>query len=215
MAFDFNGSSDYLEYTLSLSYPFTMACWFNGDSTTATGVLLGACNFSGSDDDRMQLNAAGATGGDPIQMGAVTNGGAGVNAQTSTGYTAGTWFHACGVAASATSRTAYINGGSSGSNTTNRAMTGLDRLVIGSRRAAGTLGAYFDGRIAAVAVWNTGLSAADVASIAKGPSALLVRPDSLIFYAPLARSNQDIVGGLTPSASSGTSVAAHPRIYGL
>ncbi len=212
MAIDFNGTSDYLEFTLSLSYPFTMACWFRADSSTATSVILGACNFSGADDDRITLNVAGATAGDPVQLGAITDGGAGVNAQTSTGYTTATWTHACGVAASATSRTAYISGGSAGSNTTSRLMTGLNRLTIGSRRSAGTLASYHDGRIAEVSVWNVALTAAEVALLATGLQPDQVRPASLRFYAPLVRDVFDHFGNAL-SASSGTSVADHPRIF--
>ncbi len=212
MAISFNGSSDYLEFTLALSYPFTMACWFYANSSTATSVALGACNFSGADDDRITLNVAGATASDPIQLGAITDGGAGVNAQTSAGYTTGTWTHACGVAASATSRTAYISGGSSGSNTTSRLMTGLDRLIIGSRRSAGSLGAYHNGRIAEVAVWNVALTAEEVALLATGLQPDQVEPAALRFYAPLVRNIVDRFGAPL-SASSGTTVADHPRIF--
>jgi hypothetical protein len=40
-----------------------------------------------------------------------------------------------------------------------------------------------------------------------------VRPQSLVFYAPLVRDLQDVRGGLTITNNNGATVAAHPRVY--
>ena len=55
---------------------------------------------------------------------------------------------------------------------------------------------YCDGSLAEAAIWNAALSDAEVAALATGVSPLLVRPGSLVFYAPLARDLLDRVGGL-------------------
>ena len=40
-----------------------------------------------------------------------------------------------------------------------------------------------------------------------------VRPQSLVFYAPLVRNLQDVKGGLTISNNNTATVAVHPRVY--
>ena len=51
------------------------------------------------------------------------------------------------------------------------------------------------------------------ASLAAGVCPLLVRPTSLVFYAPLVRTlTQDIRGGLTLTNTNTVTVGDHPRI---
>jgi hypothetical protein len=64
------------------------------------------------------------------------------------------------------------------------------------------------------AVWNAALTDAEVAILATGFSPKKVRPQSLVFYAPLVREVRDLVGGVALS-DTGTTVADHPRTYGL
>ena len=64
---------------------------------------------------------------------------------------------------------------------------------------------------AGAGIWNVALTAAEIASLAKGFSPRLIRPQSLAFYAPLIRETLDIRGGLTLT-DSGSTVADHPRI---
>jgi len=40
-----------------------------------------------------------------------------------------------------------------------------------------------------------------------------VRPESLVFYAPLVRDLQDVCEGLTITNNNGATVANHPRVY--
>jgi hypothetical protein len=69
------------------------------------------------------------------------------------------------------------------------------------------------GQIADVGVWNVALTAEEVASLAKGMACDKVRPQSLVFYAPLARDLIDVRGGRTITNNNGATVANHPRIY--
>jgi hypothetical protein len=57
------------------------------------------------------------------------------------------------------------------------------------------------------------LTAAEIASLAKGMTCDKVRPESLVFYAPLVRDLIDAKGGLTITNNNGATVANHPRVY--
>jgi hypothetical protein len=69
------------------------------------------------------------------------------------------------------------------------------------------------GQIAEVGIWNVALTAAEIASLADGMTCDKVRPQSLVFYAPLVRDLQDVRGGLTITNNNTATVANHPRIY--
>lgn len=69
------------------------------------------------------------------------------------------------------------------------------------------------GEMAEVGIWNDALTAAEIASLAKGMTCDKVRPQSLVFYAPLVRDLIDQKGGLTITNNNGATVANHPRIY--
>ena len=72
---------------------------------------------------------------------------------------------------------------------------------------------YMNGQIAEVGIWNAALTAAEVASLAKGMTCDKVRPQNLVFYAPLVRNLVDVKGGLTITNNNTATVAAHPRVY--
>jgi hypothetical protein len=64
-----------------------------------------------------------------------------------------------------------------------------------------------------IGVWNAALTAAEIASIAKGMTCDKIRPQSLAFYAPLVRDLLDQKGGLAITNNNGATVATHPRVY--
>ena len=124
-----------------------------------------------------------------------------------------TWGHICGVFTSSTSRTGYANGGNATTTTTNRGTQNTANSFLIGARYLTTLGGYMVGRIAEVGIWNVALTAAEVASLAKGMTCDKVRPQSLVFYAPLVRDLQDVRGGLTITNNNTATVANHPRVY--
>jgi len=71
----------------------------------------------------------------------------------------------------------------------------------------------FVGQIAEVGIWDVALTAAEIASLGKGITCDRVRPQSLKFYAPLIRNLQDVRGGVTITNNGGATVANHPRVY--
>jgi hypothetical protein len=145
----------------------------------------------------------------------VTNNG--VSALNATGSTAvGTnWRHVSGVYTPSTKLEAFLDGASSGSNTTSiyaSLHSGSAPLAVGmvSFSAANNC---WDGLIAEAAVYNAALTTAEIASLADGMTCDKVRPQSLVFYAPLVRELQDVKGGLTITNNNTATVANHPRVY--
>jgi hypothetical protein len=74
-------------------------------------------------------------------------------------------------------------------------------------------GNFFNGLVAEVGVWNAALTAAEVASLADGMTCDKVRPQSLVFYAPIVRDLIDQKGGLTIINNNAATVANHTRVY--
>lgn len=187
--------------------PVTFACWFRSTDITVDQCLI-AITEAATANNHFALEIYGSVAGDPV-VALTRAAGASSSASTSTGYSANTWHHACAVFASATSRTAYIDGGSSGTNATSRTPALLDVTNIG-RKVAGATN-YMSGDIAEAAIWSAALDAGEVAGLAKGWSPIVIRPISLILYVPIVRGLFDIIGGVSPTAT-GTAVSVHPRV---
>lgn len=187
-----------------------MACWFNSDSSTAAQDLFSLVPDTGTNDG-FRLRAGGDLGGDPVQMKS-REGGAEDSCSTSSGYTTGTWTHALGIVAGIADRRVYINGGSKGTDTTSRDVTlaSTSKVSVGAYRTDNTFNET-DGRVAECAIWNVALTDADALVLAAGYSPLFVRPDALVFYAPLVRHLNDVKRGVALTAT-GAVVADHPRI---
>ena len=172
---------DYLEITSALvsTPPFTMACWFTLDDLTLSTDLM-AIATDASNNQQHALIADGAVAGDFVV--AFTQTTSSVKAKTTTGITQGQWHHACGVWAAATDRRAFIDGGSKGTNTTNRSPSGMNRTQIGQSENNTN---RHSGLIAEAAIWNVALTDGEVATLAAGISPLRVRPSALVGYWPL------------------------------
>jgi hypothetical protein len=130
-----------------------------------------------------------------------------LRAQTATGagngWATSTWNHAAGVFTSSL-RTAYLNGGSSGTeSTTVTAPGGLIDPMISINQVQTESGAGYgqfghdasnqEIRMAEVAIWNTDLTSAEISSLAKGFCPKLIRPEYLFFYAPLIRTGSSSI----------------------
>ena len=62
-------------------------------------------------------------------------------------------------------------------------------------------------------MWSAALNASEIASLGQGVSPRLIRPQSLVFYAPLIRDLMDVRGGLSITNNGTATVANHPRVY--
>lgn len=216
MAYDFvRASSQYLMVGSSVvtGPPFTMAAFVYPNNATQlmTATLVGSfASFTCA----AAVALSGHVAGDPVSY--TTKGDTGsnfLNAQTTAAFSASAWNAVSGVSESVSSRFAYLDGGNKGSNTTtDNAMT-LNRTSVGAGIYNNLLYDYFDGNICEVAYWNVALTDAEIASLAKGFKPTRIRPQSLMFYAPLLRNLQDVKGGLTITNNNSATVANHPRVY--
>jgi hypothetical protein len=204
MAYIFNGTNQRLTTAIApvTATPLTIACWYKHDVVGVNDAL----SLASSTTNFYSISSRG----NGAQVDFLANDGSGnVIARSTTSAILNNWNHACGVAASATSRTIYLNGGSSATNATSKTPI-VSSISIGSRFSTTSL---FAGSCAEVGVWNVALTAAEIASLAKGMTCDKVRPQSLVFYAPLVRDLIDQKGGLTITNNNGATVANHTRVY--
>jgi hypothetical protein len=141
----------------------------------------------------------------------------GIGALNATGSTAvGTnWRHVAGVYTPSTKLEAFLDGASNGSNTTSivASLFSVSAPLAVGMVSFPSVNNCWDGLIAEAAVYNAALTAAEIASLAKGMTCDKVRPQNLVFYAPLVRDLIDAKGGRTITNNNGATVANHPRIY--
>ena len=215
MAYDLNGTNQRLNTTSSpvTGVPLTLACWFNGDNNTGNQRLVDVRATTGGN-AYFSIGLNGAAAGDPVRLVAFGSDGAVEVVASTSGYSLSTWHHVCGVFTSTTSRTIYLDAAGSATGTSAVGTPAFSRIDIGVfTDSAGGLSQFFDGRIAEVGIWNAALTAAEIASLAKGMTCDKIRPQNLVFYAPLVRDLIDAKGGLTITNNNGATVANHPRVY--
>lgn len=215
MAYNFKNltgnGTDYIQGTATLfSYPFSINLWFYPPSG-ALGTLQMFVLHNTTDAQRfaLQINTSLSR----INFNAFTT--ANALATASINYTANAWNMATVVAASSTSRTIYLNNTGAITNTTSRAVTTPTRWLIGANYS-GTIGPNFEGQIAEVAVWNTTLSTADIASLYTTTKAEYIKPQNLKVYVPLIRDINEERGSTSSITSviSDTTIEPHVRRYG-
>lgn len=206
MARNFNGTSARIHISSAVvsATPYTMACWFRTTSMAHLGTLISVNNTAPA--NYAGLWFRGDVAGDPVDI--LIEEGKGQNtARSTTGCTSGQWHHACGVFSSSTSRTVYLDGGSSATDNASTTPS-LNRTEIGAWRTS----LWFSGDIAEVGIWDIDLTAAEVASLAKGVSPALIRPQNHVAYLPLIRDTHEIVNA-TGFTDVNTTAANHTRVY--
>ena len=213
MARSFDGAADYYSLAANLtSGAQTFAGWFLADTVAANNTILATGNSAGSATHFRVLRTNTSS-----QVELSINDGVGTtNINSTSTFSTGAWNHGAAVFASATSRTVYLNGGNSATNTTSRSPSGINRTAVGAK-LGNTAAGFHDGLLADVAAWNVALSADDVASLALGFSPLLIRPDALIFYMPLwgfGSPEPDFRGGNIMTVNGAPAVGgSHPRVF--
>lgn len=217
MAYEFNGTNQWMTTASApaTTLPITMACWFNSDSVTALQTLVHLVASTTLNNPYFGCFLRGDVAGDPLQMFVYQGSGTPAfdSSNTTSGYTANTWHHACAVFVSSTNRTVYLDGGSSASGSVNLSVT-PNQLRIGRFVSSSNLPDYYmDGEIAEIGVWNTDLSAAEITSLAKGMRCSRVRPQNLEFYSPMVRDLTDYSGALAITNNNTATASIHPRVY--
>jgi hypothetical protein len=208
-SFDGTNRRVYVESTPVTDYPFTLACWFKASPGASSRTLMKVWDKDSLTRwSRVFINSSG--GGGNLVAHSLTDGGvegfAGGAAAAD-----GTWQHAIGVFAAANDRRVYLNGANQGSNTTSVVANAYDAVQIG---LTGTTQDDLTGLIAHFATWNVALTQAEREMLGIGcVSPLMVRPQSLVLYAPyLGRdaSDIDIVGGRLLTVSGATASDDEP-----
>jgi len=207
MAYQFTAaSSQYLSSLAPLTnVPLTICCWVKFNSNTGADQI--AVSIGNGVTHRLQIGTFN------LQNFYIASVGTTQGTSEVTGDIAvNSWNHICGVTPSTSSRTIYKNGIAGTTNNTNIALNNFTEVLVGARRNT-ALGLFTNGNIAEVGIWNAALTAAEIASLAKGMTCDKVRPQSLVFYAPLVRDLTDQKGGLSITNNNGATVATHTRVY--
>jgi hypothetical protein len=217
MAYEFNGTSQRLSIPASVSsgsVPIAMSARIYPTSTTGTrsAVYLRGTDPAGQVFGNIISIGFGFPNAQKayyIQRG--QNQGTFPSVNSTASVTQNDWNHIFGQSVSLSSHQVWLNGAKTTSTTTGLSInTGFAVAAIGND---GGTGNYFSGRIADVAIWNTSLNDDEIASLAAGMTCDKVRPQSLVFYAPLVRNLIDAKGGLTITNNNTATVANHPRVY--
>jgi hypothetical protein len=174
--------------SVNLVYPFTIAGWFKSDSI-AVSQMIASLEVTASSDYNV-LQAAGAETGDPVR--AMTYATTWAVAATTSGYSAATWTHCGGVFTAPGNRSAFLNGGSKGTNTTSQSVAGTN-LGIGAYKIT-VPALFFDGKLAYIGIWDIALSDANMVTLAGGANPTTVEPDHLVHLYTLFANGNDSVG---------------------
>lgn len=213
MAISFNGISQYLRTSSApaTGFPMTLAAWCRPTSMTGTRTVIAVGQTPAATRHRNQIVML-STGALRITGATSTSAFADTTATASNNQ----WVHAAGVVTSLSSRTIYMNGGNAVTSTaTIAAYNTFTEMGIGAQQGstASTYENFWAGDLAEIGIWNVTLSADEIASLAKGITCDQVRPQSLVFYAPLIRDINDIARGISMSNINSATVSNHPRIY--
>lgn len=221
MSRSFNGSSQYLsDGSLSITFPLTISAWiYPGTGTTGAGehgiVVL---TNHGSDATSIALWVAyngGAT--NSLAAKAQSAGGGTDNAFATTQLTPNVWTHGCAIFNSTSSRACYQDGANKGTNATLLNSGTLSFIDIGAENNTGSFLNLYSGLVADVCLWNVALTDDEVAVLAKGVPAYLIRPTAIVRYYPvygLASPEPDFSGnaGNMTLVASPTIGATNPPI---
>jgi hypothetical protein len=209
MAYNFvRASSQYLSAASApvTSPPFTLSCLFYIRDLSAARTLMALDNASGTNFFVMLISGSSTS----LRLNANTSVANTIIADTD--FNLNEWNNVCGVFTSATSRELFLNGVSVGTSTVSAAPS-VSLLKIGTRTSGGVVANFMQDDMAEVGIWNAALTQPEIASLAKGMACDKIRPQSLVFYAPLARDLIDVRGGLAITNNNTATVANHPRIY--
>lgn len=203
------GDSDKIEYDFPVITvePTTLACWARPTTDISVArTLVSVGNHLGAGFFRVGFTSTGPT----VFLQKQANDGSNEVVNTSGTVSINNWYHCAAVFSSTTSRTVYRDGANSASGATLLGSAATGRTSIGIQ--AGNLASPrpHNGMIAEVGIWDVALTPDEIISLAKGFCPRLIRTGNLVFYAPLVREINDMMG--LPIVDSGTTYYEHPRI---
>ena len=163
-SFNFDSSSDYLlsqsNINITGSSAFSMGCWFKPTSASLTGfiAIIAFSDVEQHEESTLCINSG--------KLGWNNQHGDGDTYDNTTSLSADTWYHGLATFNGSDTVKLYLNGSLifTKDDVSNVALT-ADPLYIGKRET----GNNFTGLIDEVAIWNTTLSASDIAKHASKP----------------------------------------------
>lgn len=189
--------------------PFTISVWFRRGTISGTPTVVGLCqNSSNGAAQVLTIRSDGKLAAGTYNPANGTYD----QSLSSIATTSNVWTHGAGVWASITSRTVYLNGTAATTNTTSINPSNINSIGIGAT-VRPTFSDQYNGDIADVGIWNIALTADEITSLSRGISCQLIRPQNLLFFAPLIRSAQDLARNLSLTNNNTATVSVHPRIY--
>lgn len=215
MARTFNGSSQGLRLAFGdLPQPCSIACWFRDTSGSNNDRnLVQICDTASSSANyRMSRSQTAANS---IRVFGTFVGTSTVDSTTT--YTTNEWNHSIATF-DVDDVNIYLNNGGAGNSTASYGSPipgSIDEISIGLENDASP-GDTWLGDIAEVGVWAAELTAESRAMLAAGISPKFVQPEDLVYYAPLVRDLNSIMGensGVLTDTAANTTVSVHPRIY--
>lgn len=221
MARTTNGSSDVISFgdihTLIGTGDISVAGWFRYLGSNAYESLFssGTSRGGGGND---AFNFEHLASSDPLGEGygvQANVSGSGPSVKLSNG--GDTNWHHWGMSwkATGTVLTGYFDGASKGTSTGARANPSVATTFGAGHNSGGTLTEFANATGADLAIWTVLLTAGEFAALAAGIRPYLIRPASLIFYAPLdgiASSEPDLSRNANNGTLTGTSAAAGPPV---
>jgi len=205
-------SSQYLSETIIgwEDKPITLSAWIKTDNLVNNQGIL---TLTDDNDEFIHIQARVGIDGDPAA--ALEYATAWKVAESSTSITT-EWHHVLGVFTNDTSRTIYLDGAGKVENTDSQAafMASMTKILIGTHKTVG--GAYFSGNIAEVAIWQTGLSEAQVILLTSGVNPTTIEPLSLARYWPLTEDGSSgLDGGDVITGTVGYDATENPDVAGI
>lgn len=207
MAYALNGTNQAFTFntapTVSGEVTLSAKVWLQN---TSTHVVLGLFN-SGSDQRYSIYHDSNF--GTALQFGAEGR-------QVNTTWSAQTskFFDLIGTFSGLSSRTVSLDTTDVASALAATVLPTTNTVAIGVDARLGGTQFWVNGRLAEAAIWSVALTQDERRSLAAGFPPRRVRPQSLVFYAPLLRDVHDLRDARAYLTRGTPSVFAHPRRYG-
>jgi hypothetical protein len=205
-----DGNSDHLTLstTAVTTEPFTVAGWFYADASPGRMVVCGLYATGDTNDNYIQIFRHHTA---PDMRGQVDDGTGTSTAQGGAANvpTTGVWHHSAlvGRTAGGEPYEGYFNGALYDTAGADKDPAGLDGMRVGAQVQGATSQWFWSGYIGHVAVWSTGLSAAQVLFLGNGGSPLMVERGSLEHYVAMeGGSLMDLVTNTAMTDVNGTVV---------
>lgn len=192
--------------------PVSIFCWVFPEGSPVNVQVLFSINNDTSSQFLSHMTMRGDLAGDPIEW-TNSDGSTNTNPRTINGFISNKWNSFVGVAYNDNNHICVLNAdwANRGIDITNSAgeIPGANTTTIG-RAGQSSPGAYFEGKIAYVTIWDIALTQQEIESLHIGKHPLLIRPENITNFWPLLGDGpvniraRDIIGKINLDTVGGT-----------